>query len=273
MFLSDSTIENSFEKLQQRVKGGKKGLECTSALMYFLAFDAIIKSRNVKPPIDFDPDSRDGKLFRQLITVYFAKFVRIRKSADSGDLQITNLGIVDKNGTPPEKRISSNFLTVPLKKAAQAKNALGYPQRPAPLLYLGKVGDSFNWGIDYHTGWKIVFMKFIDGRKTRTPFVDLAIIILRDDDLKGSQGNVLDAIYKGLKEKFTTPLAEYWISHIQWENKTTYFPKIELQDQKSKVLESVAWQMTEKKKTEQEISLLKRIVYLEGILRKKGISY
>lgn len=92
MFLSDETIENSFERLQQRAKGGKKGLECTSALMYFLAFDQIVKSKNVTPPLDFDPESGDGKLYRQFLTFYYSKFVRVSKSEEKGELQITNLG-------------------------------------------------------------------------------------------------------------------------------------------------------------------------------------
>ena len=241
--------------------------------MYFLAFDEIVKSKKVTPPINFDPESSDGELYRKFLTIYYSKFVRVSKSEEFGELQITNLGEVDKNGTPPEKRISSNFLTVPLKKAAQAKNPMGYPKRPAPLLSMGRVADGMNWGIDYHPGWKIIFTKFLEGRKTKTPFMDLAIFVLRDSDLKVGQGGVLEAVYSGLKELFSEPLADFWISHIKFEKKLANFPSLETQEKCSKILEKVGWQMTNKKKTEAELLLMKRIDYLEGILKKKGISF
>lgn len=164
-------------------------------------------------------------------------------------------------------------MTVPLKKAAQAKNPMGYPRRPAPLLSMGRVSEGLSWGIDYHPGWKVIFTKFLEGRKTKTPFTDLAVIALRDRDLKDVRSGVLDAVFLGLKSIFSASFADFWISHIGFEKKLANFPVLVTQAKCSKALEKVLWQMTNKKKTESELSLIKRIEYLEEILKKRGIPF
>src|SRR5579863_2784899 len=112
MYLSSEQVSVSFKRLSSRKQEGKTHLERTSAFMYFIAFDAVCKSKG-KGPIDFDPDKNEGKSNRKLIELEFTKLVLLNK-VQGKITQVSELGKIDHTGKDPEKRISSNFLTVPL---------------------------------------------------------------------------------------------------------------------------------------------------------------
>lgn len=70
--------------------------------------------------LDLNPDSLEGKDNRKQVEVEYTKTDLLEKTRDDFK-QVTELGKIDVGGTTPEKRISSNFFTVPLKKASGQK--------------------------------------------------------------------------------------------------------------------------------------------------------
>ncbi|HYC79862.1 MAG TPA: hypothetical protein VEC17_02455, partial [Candidatus Binatia bacterium] len=81
--------------------------------MYFCALDAVCKKKGVDA-LDLNPNRTEGKDNRKLIELEFAKIALLSRNNDVL-FQVTELGKIQRNGNEPEKRISSNFLTVPLK--------------------------------------------------------------------------------------------------------------------------------------------------------------
>ena len=110
----------------------------------------------------------------------------------------------------PKDRISSNFFTVPVKKATESTTAYYYPHRPKkPLLKIGKAATGIEWGIDYHTDWRDNLPQFITEVKSNTPFTDLAIFIFRHERLPEGHDNVRDALCSVMQERFGEGLVEF----------------------------------------------------------------
>lgn len=63
-YLSNQLVEASFQRLSPK-SSGKAPLERTSALAYFLAFDAASK-RLGKRPLDLNPNKMEGKDMRDM---------------------------------------------------------------------------------------------------------------------------------------------------------------------------------------------------------------
>src|SRR3989344_4072268 len=144
-YLNEQLIQDSFLRLRQNETGGKTGLERTSALMCFLAFDALLQRTGVNTPVDFDPEVSIGNNNRSVLTREFTRLVQLKNGTEP--YHVLNLGEVAIGGNPPEKRFSSNFLTVSLKKATTSERVYEYPSRPSnPLLILGPKATGLIWG-------------------------------------------------------------------------------------------------------------------------------
>jgi hypothetical protein len=120
-------------------------------------------------------------------------------------------------GKTPEKRISSNFLTVQVKAATEQSEPFFYPKRPAPLVKLGLAATGMKWGIDYHEEWVKNLPCLLSEIKDCTPFTDLAFFIFRDTELKKESGNYIEVLSEFLKERFTKEVSTFLIERIEKE--------------------------------------------------------
>jgi len=191
-------------------------MERTSALMYFLAFDVVCKSHG-GGTVNFDPNNIDGKNNRKSIELEFTKLVLLKKEYNK-IIQVSELGKIDHAGKDPEKRISSNFLTVPLKKASEHSTPYSYPKRPAtPLMKLGQAATGQKWGIDYYDGWQENLPGLLADIKQSSPFTDLAIFVFRDTLFDPGITEYLEAFTTVINNRFSKELAGFWIERIEKE--------------------------------------------------------
>jgi len=272
MWLSAEAVRASFVRLRLNIPDGKAGTERTSALFYFLAFDSSYKSQ---APLSFDPDSVLGRQNRGVFTREYCKLSILKVLGNQSFLCTDDLGFVTKNGTAPEKRVSSNFLTTPLKRASQRPTPQAYPSRPSgmPLLQLGPCLVRGNWGIGLHPNWHVDLHKYLSERLTRAPFSDLAVYVLRDDALD-RRDTFEDTLSAGLFDRFSDKLANFWSQQILRESR---FARIQHtanwhSDEYHHAFDSEAWVDQNRAKSEVE-SLKERIVYLERLLSGHSIPY
>jgi len=216
MYFCSKQVFASFKRLASRKDKGKTHLERTSCLMYFFAFDATCKKMN-HSLLDLNPDTTEGKKNRKAIELEFTKLVLLERSPQK-IIQVTELGKIDYTGQAPEKRISSNFLTVPLKKATEQMEPYFYPRRPpTPMIKLGNVATGLKWGIELHQDWSDSLPKLLSEIKDSTPFTDLAIYVMRDTPLNNKAEDYIDALSTALNERFNPQLAKFWIQRIERE--------------------------------------------------------
>lgn len=215
-YLSQEFVCKSFERLSSRNKTGKTHMERTSALMYFLSIDAAFNHFNVSI-LDLNPDSLDGKNSRKQVELEFTRLVLVGNS-DRGVRQVTELGKIEDAGTHPEKRISSNFLTVPLKKASNQTTPYYYPNRPKhPLFKMGLAATGKQWGISLHDNWMLNFLAILTTIKGSTPLLDLAVFVCRDCVIDDVTTDIFTALEEQLNKRFTKKLAEFWILRMEKE--------------------------------------------------------
>lgn len=214
-YLNPQLVCNSFERLSSRTTVGKTHMERTSALMYFLSVDAAFKHFGVSC-LDLNPESLDGKNCRKQIELEFTRLVLVGNTPD-GVRQVTKLGEIADKKAHPEKRISSNFLTVPLKKASNQSEPFYYPSRPkCPLFKMGFTATGKQWGLGLHDDWKSSFVTIQSTIKGSTPSLDLAVFVCRDcaiDDV----ADIFLALEVQLQKKFTDSLADFWLQRISKE--------------------------------------------------------
>ena len=217
-YLSREIVGESFERLSSLNATGKSHLERTSALMYFLSIDTTFKYLNARGCLDLDPESSEGKNNRKQVELEFARLVLLGKTSDDKVMQVVELGKIDETGTQPEKRISSNFLTVPLKKASNQTAPFYYPSRPkAPLLKMGFSATGKRWGIGYHEDWAANFLLMLTTVNSKTPLIDLAIFICRDCVFDDRTIDIFQAIKEQLEKRFTNGIANFWTQRIEKE--------------------------------------------------------
>jgi hypothetical protein len=270
MYISSEVVKTSLNRLKSNAESGKSHQEKTSSLMYFLAFDALAKRKD-KTLIEFPPKA----FARKEMALEYAKLVLLNKDGNGNTQQIVELGLVEINGRQPEKRISSNFYTVPLKNASDISGGDNYPNRPAPILRLGNVSDKVKWGITYHAGWKINFPKFFSEIRSNTPFTDLAIFICRNDFFANNISEWEKALYFILNTCFTDKLSSYWSDKINDEkrfakhisNDMFFASKQQNIDLKPCLSRNEALRGLDKAK------LIARVEYLETILDNNAIAY
>lgn len=218
MYFNEKQVSLSFKRLSARKRceaKTKTHLERTSVLMCFLAFDASCKISGSEK-LDLDPGTIDGKANRSSIALEFSKLVLLDGALDK-QLQVTELGKISGSEKNPEVRFSSNFLTVPLKKASEQTSECHYPKRPSStrVLKLGIASTGLKWGISYDDDWRASIPKLLSEVKESTPFTDLAIFLMRDTKQKGK--TYIDALVDSLQSRFTQNLSEFWIERIKKE--------------------------------------------------------
>lgn len=214
IYLNRTFVDYAFKRLVSNTKTGKTHLERTSAIFYFLGFDAAIKFLGGNH-LDLNPDTLAGRDNRKQLAFEFEKLVLISKSPELK--QVIELGKITEGGTAPEKRISSNFLTVPLKKASEQKRLFTYPGRPAPLFKMGSAGTGCNWGLTYFDDWKSNFLKFFIGIKSNTPLIDLSVFVFRDQPFETNGKDLTNNLEEHIKSRFTKGLTDFWIAQIKKE--------------------------------------------------------
>lgn len=212
-YLNPEVVCRAFERLSSRNIGGKVHLERTSVLMYFLSVDATCQHFGASC-LDLNPDSSEGKYNRKQVEIEFTKLVLV-ESAHDGLKQVNELGKIDIDGTSPEKRISSNFLTVPLKKASSQMEPYYYPRRPkAPVLKMGPSATGKKWGVGYHDEWTTNFLTLLASIKSSTPLLDLALFVCRNCAFDDGVSDIFPALGAQLEKRFTKDMADFWISRI-----------------------------------------------------------
>lgn len=274
-YLSDQLLESSFERLSPKSKG-KTHLERTSALAYFLAFDAAAK-RMGKWPLDLNPNKPRGKNGREAVEVEFARLVQLHDGKKGEKRQVAVLGKIHVGGKSPDKRISSNFFTVPLKKASQSSKPYLYPNRPAPVLKMGQHSTGISWGLDKYDDWQSNLSKLLMDFKSNTPFTDLAIFVLRDNEFQ-NPSDVMKELGEGLKLRFGEELSRFWNTRI---GKEIVFFKFSGEAFQSNVpaffLEtkggSPGFKYPDDVVGTKIFVLEKRIEYLEGLLEANEIEF
>jgi len=277
MYLNPKLVESSFKRLAPVANTGKKPLERTSALMYFLAFDAATKRLDCCP-LDLNPRTSNGKTHRDAMALEFVKLVRLKNGADLGIRQVSVLGKIERGGNSPEKRISSNFFTVPVKKASESAKSYNYPNRPSPLLKMGLAATGLKWGVDYHDSWRNNLPKLLTEMKGNTQFTDLAIFAFRNDSLPEAE-NAREALSEALKKRYSEDFAMFWSGRMEAEK--VFFKhgddpfRSSYQDSLTESMFSaiVGTSDREPLKSMDKESLIDRIVYLEGLLDAHDIEF
>lgn len=242
--------------------------------MYFLAVDAACRELEVSS-LDLNPDSLNGKNNRKQVELEFTKLVLVKSSAD-GVLQVIELGKIEFGGTSPEKRISSNFFTVPLKKASGQKDHYFYPRRPnAPLLKMGPSSTGVQWGIKLHESWQSSFPLLLTEIKDATPHLDLAIFILRDQPIENNSPDTITALKSGLQKAFSNNVAEYFLQKIKQELLFARHVDTPFSDQYHQFADTYRNETTASSSYEKmkRLELVERILQLEGLLKDHGIDF
>jgi hypothetical protein len=277
-YLSPKLVELSFKRLAPVSRAGKRQLERTSALMYFLAFDAAVKNLD-RCPLDLNPLSMEGKNNRQTMELEYVKLVQLKPSDDRQVRHVATLGMIDKGRNRPEKRISSNFFTVPVKKASDSDKVYNYPNRPAPLLKMGAAATDIKWGVDYHNDWKTSLPELLVELKGNTPFTDLAVFVTRNDPFPDGSVKVHESLAFAIRKRFGEDLAIFWAKRMDAEKVFVKHGETPFRSSYSDPLTGEGFSMEsrascrEALKTLDKVVLVDRIVYLEGLLDAQDIEY
>jgi hypothetical protein len=276
MFFNEKQLYISFQRLSARKPTdgtkSKKHLERTSVMMCFLAFDATCKTAGAEK-LDLNPNTFDGKTNRSSIALEFSKLVLIDGNPEK-QKQVFELGKVKVTKKLPEVRFSSNFLTVPLKKATEKTSECHYPSRPhsTHVLKLGEASTGLKWGMAYHEDWQSSLPKLLIEVKESTPFTDLAIFVMRDTKLSGK--NYTDALSNALASRFTSHLTQFWVDRIKKEKVlTTHI----LENPFSEIHQPFWHEFSTNKNTNFEWTsreeLISHIIKLEQILKANQIVF
>lgn len=273
MYFNKAQVSVSFKRLISRKQVGKTHLERTSCLMHFLAFDAVCRKENCEL-LNLSPENMEGENNRKNITLEFAKLVLLDSSRRSIK-QVLQLGEIGSSNKSPEKRISSNFLTVPLKKASEQSKPFFYPKRPnAPLLKMGASATGVKWGVAYHEDWSSNLPDFLSEVKASTPFTDLAVFVMRDTSLGDRVEGYIEALDAAINHRFSSRLAQFWMHRLEQEKVLARhlsepfsdvhqpFEKFALYSQDNRTDES-----------DETDGLKSHISYLEGILEANQIEF
>lgn len=266
-YLNPELVCKSFERLSSRITTGKSHLERTSVIMVFLAVDAACKNLDVEN-LDLNPATLAGRNTRKSVELEFTKLVLVGNT-HGAIKQVIELGKIDEDGTSPEKRISSNFLTVPLKKASDQTVPYFYPRRPkAPLLKMGPAATGQKWGIDYHDDWTSNFLVMLSTIKSPTPSLDLAVFVCRDCPIDDGAGDLFSALEDELKKRFTKKMAEFWVNRMEKEKVMARCVETPFVDHYVSFAVSYKQGITAAKRYEQmkKAELIKRIYQLESML-------
>ena len=219
MYIKSKIIGNAFKRLRESESSlGKKGLERTTSLFRFLAFDMLCKERGENILL-FDPDSALGRDNREKLIGYYSEIALIEIKEDRKEWLIDNLGSCNTDGKRSCRgKVANDFLTTHLKKASEAGKILPYPRRPKTLMTLGHKISGKAWGIEKHFDWSANINLFIEDRRSLHPWTDLLIVLMRKYDLPPST-SFYDSIFYYLEKKFTLDLTRFFKQRIQFDKK------------------------------------------------------
>ena len=272
-FLSPDLILESFNRLSARESDGKKHLERTSALLYFLAFDATCKHFDVEF-LDFAPETSQGKNHRRQFELEFSRLVVLKNTPDSLK-QVIELGKINSNGTIPEQRVSSNFFSVPVKKASNGSNPYFYPNRQkAPVFSMGKSATGVHWGVARFEQWQSNFPKLLLGAKSSTPSIDLSLFVIRDHPVRQEAEDIFSVILELLRKKFTVELCEYFSARFEEEKIFANHLNSVFSTHHKAFVDNYVEEFTEENyyKSMKKEDLIQRVIFLEGLLKKNNIN-
>lgn len=214
MYLRDALVAESFLRLGPTNQVGKGHKERTSALMYFFACCAAFEKHGC--PLDLNPDTTPGLRNRRTVEIEYTRVVTVSPVTFGKAVYVNTLGKVATSTIFPEKAISSNFFTVPLKNASRTSTVFEYPKRPAPILSMGEAATGMPWGLDLHQDWKANLPRFSADAVGSTPFTDLAVFVLRDE-ANENVGSLIDWASSRIASKFGSKVGSYWEAKLTME--------------------------------------------------------
>ena len=213
MYLNPDLISRIFLRLRESEPKAKRGIERTSSLFRFLAFDALCKVQKRKI-ISFDPDTGVGLENRKKLVEAYKEIAFVSDLGSSKESFIDNLGQCNSSGKRScSDKVANDFLTVQLKKASQSGTEQAYPRRPSSLLSLGVVVYGRRWGISTHKDWEKNLGDFLADRLSKTALIDLALVVTRgmsfDDD-------IFDSLEKNIRARQSDCFVHYWIKQTRY---------------------------------------------------------
>lgn len=226
MFIKPERVLESFRRLRIRpdLNDGedvKRGRERTSALSVFFAYDMSGRDGS---PLSLDPETPAGRHNRARLFTTFSKVMLLRNLPPRRALTTYDFGEVVFCPTPrqmPDAKLTNNFLTTRLIKAADQDKPLEYPLRPSPILLLGPDPDSGvsdRWAVRPHPAWRENLPRLLTERLSTTIFLDLAVFLLRDVELQSDTGGA-GIIEAGLRSIFSDDLASFWAAKVRAETR------------------------------------------------------
>lgn len=274
IYLKASQVSSSFKRLSSRKSKGKTHLERTSVLMYFLAFDAVCKKFDTER-LDLNPEKSEGRTNRKAIELEFTKLVLLEREHNGAVRQVSELGKVDCNSRDPEKRISSNFLTVPLKKASEQAEKYFYPRRPStPLFKMGQAATGLKWGLGYHGAWLENLPMLLSEIKDSTPFTDLATFVMRDSSFgETNPPSLIHGLKSLIEQRFSNALSNFWVERIEKEKVLAKHTADPFTDRHEPFAKSTTINSNERFEDIDKDDLVNYIYYLEGVLEANDIDF
>ncbi len=272
-FLSPELISKCFDRLSAREPGGKKHLERTSALLYFLAFDAACKHLDTKI-LDLTPGTLTGVKHRRQFEIEFIRLSLLSETPKSLR-KVIELGKVELDGAHPKQRISSNFFSVQVKNASNLDDVCLYPNRPpAPVFSMGKVSTGIPWGITRYEQWNSNFQTLLSEVMQSTPNIDLAIFAIRDIPVAQDSKDIFSAINSSLKSKFTVDLCNHFSDKIKREKMFADHIEKPFSDQYKPFMDVHGNGLTDEKiyNSMKKEELIQRIIQLENIIKSNNIT-
>ncbi len=187
---------------------GKTGMERTSILATFLAFDRLERDLSAA-----SIDLSDGTIARNLIKNYYHDCLTMGELHGT-PYEVVDFGWIQEAGTRQlASRLSSNFLTTGLKRASELANPSDWPRRPkAPLLQLGLPLEGKRWGVAKHPDWMTNLETVYGDRICELNTFPLILFLLRHIELEFFDDPLL-FLKNGLSTIYTPNLVEWLITH------------------------------------------------------------